>query len=81
MNRTMNRRKTKIRYVICVANRGYTVSLEKGKIYRVRSDTRVEALHLLRVMDESGEVYLYPEKYFLPISLPQPIVKALRLAA
>ena len=68
-------------YVVCIQNRGYEVSLEKRKIYRVAPDERASEHNLIRIVDESGQRYLYPESYFASIRLPHPIVKALDLAA
>ena len=65
------------RFVICIRNEGYEVSLELRKIYRVVPDASAERHHLLRIVDESGEDYLYPEDFFLPIGLPKPVEKAL----
>lgn len=62
--------------VVCVDNEGYPASLEKRKIYVLVSDEDAEKLDLLRVIDESGEDYLYPKKLFRPIDLPQAIRKA-----
>lgn len=59
-------------YVICVENEGYAASLEVKKVYRALRDGQAEAYQMLRVIDESGEDYLYPENYFAPIELPQP---------
>ena len=68
-------------YVICVKNDGYEVSLERRKIYRVIADGQAAERGLIRVKDESGQSYLYPEHCFVAIKLPQPILKALALAA
>jgi hypothetical protein len=64
-----------------VSNEGYPASLEPRKVYRHLPDTQAEAHHLLRVVDESGEDYLYPVGFFAPINLPQDTVEALGLAA
>lgn len=64
-------------FVVCVRNDGYDASPELRKIYEVMADVRGSRHKLLRVVDESGEDYLYPEDYFLAISLPQPIQKVL----
>ena len=77
----MNRKKLEKQYVICVKNKGYSASLEAREIYRLISDAPAAKLNMVRVMDESGEGYLYPEEYFIPIELPQAVVKALALAA
>ncbi|PIV40647.1 MAG: hypothetical protein COS28_07745 [Nitrospirae bacterium CG02_land_8_20_14_3_00_44_33] len=57
-------------FMICVENRGYEASLETRKIYEVLTDKTAEKHHQIRVIDESGEDYLYPEKYFAPVRLP-----------
>lgn len=56
--------------VICVENEDYPVSLEKRKIYRAIPDPDAAKHNQLRVIDESGEDYLYPEEYFIPVTLP-----------
>lgn len=55
-------------YVLCVDNEGYPVSLERMKLYQVLPDDRSER-GLLRVIDESGEDYLYPASRFIPLTL------------
>lgn len=57
-------------FMICVENHGYEASLETRKIYEVLTDKTAEKHHQIRVIDESGEDYLYPEKYFAPVRLP-----------
>ncbi|MBI5474245.1 MAG: hypothetical protein HY961_18065 [Ignavibacteriae bacterium] len=69
------------RFAICINNKDYPVSLERGKVYRVLPDTFGDDHGLLRVVDESGEDYLFSQKYFLPIALPDQIVRALAEAA
>ena len=64
-------------FVVCVRNEGYEASLELRKIYQAIPDTGAARHHLLRVVDESGEDYLYPEDFFLSIDLPKPVEKAL----
>lgn len=68
------------RFVVCVKNKGYEVSLETRKIYQVFRDPDAAKHKQLRVIDESGEDYLYPESYFTPIELPQPVRKAVLAA-
>ena len=53
------------RFVLCVRNEGYSAGLELRKVYRVLSDEPASKLHQLRVIDESGEDYLYPEEFFV----------------
>ena len=72
---------TKRRFVVCVKNEGYEVSLERRKIYVSIEDEEARTHKLIRVIDESGEDYLFPEKMFIPIELPQPIRRAVLTAA
>jgi len=67
--------------VICIANSGYEVSLERRKIYVAISDPRADKLGMLRVIDESGSDYLYPKEAFVVATLPQPIRRAVLQAA
>jgi len=67
-------------FVVCV-NSDDCEDLEVRKIYQVLPDEAAAADGLLRVLDESGEDYLYPAKQFLQIELPQAIEKALLPAA
>jgi hypothetical protein len=66
--------------VVCIRNDGFLASLEVRKIYEVIPDDSVAAHHCLRVIDESGEDYIYPEDFFLAIELPEPVKEALLLA-
>jgi hypothetical protein len=63
--------KRKGRYVLCVNNGSYKASLEPRKVYRVVADAAAEAKALLRVIDESGEDYLFPARLFVPIEIPE----------
>jgi hypothetical protein len=67
--------------VICLDNAGYEVSLERRKIYVSIPDARAEKLGQLRVIDESGEDYLYPKESFVAVALPQPVRRAVLEAA
>jgi hypothetical protein len=67
--------------VICIANDGYEVSLERRKIYVAIVDSRADKLGMLRVIDESGSDYLYPKESFVAATLPQPIRRAVLQAA
>ncbi len=69
------------RLVVCVDNEGYAVSLERRKIYVALRDPGAQKRGLLRVVDESGEDYLYPQTLFRAIALPAPIRKAVLAAA
>ena len=70
-----------LRFVVCIQNAGYEASLELRKIYRVLRDLRSQEHHLLRVVDESGEDYLYPENFFAPVRLSKPVERALPVRA
>jgi hypothetical protein len=56
-------------WTVCIQSRGYEASLEARKLYRVEDDTQASARGLLRVIDESGEGYLYPQEMFAPIAI------------
>jgi len=64
-------------FAVCVRNKGYEVSLERRKIYAVLPDPDAAKCKQLRVVDESGDDYLYPQTYFAPIDLPPRLRKAL----
>ena len=67
-------------FAICLRNDGYEVSLERRKIYQVLPDADAAKHRQVRVIDESGEDYLYPQNFFAPIELPQPIRRAVLAA-
>ena len=69
------------RLVICVDNSGYEVSLERRKIYVSLPDADAERLGQIRVIDESGEDYLYPKSAFVEAALPHRIRRAVLAAA
>jgi hypothetical protein len=69
------------KFVICLDNAGYEVSLERRKIYVSIPDARAEKLGQLRIIDESGEDYLYPKGSFVAVALPQPVRRAVLEAA
>lgn len=67
--------------VVCVDNEGFPASLEKRKIYVSLRDAEAEKHGLLRIVDESGDDYLYPRAFFRSIALPQSVRKAVLAAA
>lgn len=67
--------------VICVQNEGNEVSLQLWKIYKPLRDNEARAEGFLRVIDESGEDYLFPEENFVPIELPAEVKKPFERAA
>jgi hypothetical protein len=70
-----------LRFVICIDNTDYPVALERRKIYQVIPDDRAARHNLLRVIDESGEDYVYPNGYFIPVDFAPSIQEALLRAA
>jgi hypothetical protein len=81
MKRTKLNRLRKSSLVVCVTNAGYEASLERRRIYRVVPDRDAASEGRLRVVDESGEDYLYPARMFQAITLPTAVRRALRLSA
>jgi hypothetical protein len=71
---------TRRRLVLCLRNDGYEVSLERRKIYQVVPDRDAGIHRQLRVVDESGEDYLYPAEFFAPIALPLALRRAVLAA-
>jgi len=68
--------KSKKQFVVCLKNKGYKVSLETRKIYQVLPAPNAAKHRQLRVIDESGDDYLYPASYFTPIELSRPVRRA-----
>ena len=69
------------RILPCIGNRDYAGSLEAGKIYIALPDAMALKHGQVRVIDESGEDYLYPKSLFLPITVPQSLRKTILKAA
>jgi hypothetical protein len=67
---------TETKYVVCTSNKDYPASLEIRKIYQFIADSRAAQHSMLRVIDESGEDYLYPSSFFLFIDLPKAVEEA-----
>jgi len=74
----MDQKEANYRFVICIDNSEYPASLEKHKIYRVLPDEEAAVEGDLRVIDESGEDYLYPDEYFILIDFPRNVDMALQ---
>jgi hypothetical protein len=64
-------------FVLCLRNDGYAASLEPRKIYALVQDATAARHKLVRVIDESGEAYLYPADYFIALRLPSSVKTAL----
>jgi hypothetical protein len=75
-NPKTNAQRGEVRFVLCVLNKDYPASLELRKVYQALADEQASRCHQVRVIDESGEDYLYPEEYFIPIKLPQAAERA-----
>ena len=67
------------KFVLCIENKDCE-DLEKRKIYQVVPDAEAEKEDFIRVIDESGEDYLYPRSYFIAVQLPREAQEALRLS-
>ncbi|MGO8788988.1 MAG: hypothetical protein ACLQVL_16605 [Terriglobia bacterium] len=72
----MRDQKTSLRFALCIRNEGED-DLEPRKVYQVLSDRSAAREGLARVIDESGEDYLYPAHYFVPVKLPVTISRHL----
>ena len=68
-------------FLLCVRNDGYEASLEKRKIYLRLDDEQAFTHTLVRVIDESGEDYLYPSSFFVPIVVPERATQLFRDAS
>ncbi|HLK19598.1 MAG TPA: hypothetical protein VKT81_11600 [Bryobacteraceae bacterium] len=68
-------------FAVCVGNDGFAASLEVRKLYPFIYDPDAEANKLIRVVDESGEDYLYPARLFRKLALPSDIQRAIQMAS
>ena len=69
------------KFVVCIKNDDYPASLEVRKLYPLIPDSDAEQHGQVRVVDESGEDYLYPAEYFRPIELPVEVEESIAGAA
>ncbi len=76
-----SQRTTSEDFAVCLRNAGYAASLEVRKLYMVLKDPDAEANDLLRVIDESGQDYVYPARLFQKLRLPSDVQRALRVAS
>ena len=72
----MDTRQTEERFALCIEN-AECEDLEKRKVYRILPDAKAAKDGYIRVVDESGEDYLYPESYFVLVTLPREAEEAL----
>jgi hypothetical protein len=75
------KKRTARRFVVCVRNRGYEASLERNKIYVARPDPEAERDGDIRIVDESGEDYLYPASWFVAVEVPKAVQASLLRAS
>jgi hypothetical protein len=68
-------------FAVCLRNTGFAASLEVRKLYPFVNDPEADANDLIRVVDESGEDYLYPARLFRKLALPADLQRALRMAS
>ena len=73
----MAKKKQVPRFLLCVKNEAYPASLDVLKVYRALPDPVAEAKNYVRIIDESGEDYLYPNSYFVRVELPRALQQAL----
>jgi hypothetical protein len=69
------------RFAVCIKNEGYEASLERNKIYVIILDADAAASGDVRVVDESGEDYLYPADWFVAIEVPEAVEASLLRAS
>ena len=70
----------KTSFLLCIETRDCE-DLERGKVYRVVPDESASAEAYVRIVDESGEDYLYPASYFVPVEIPEKAQAALATAS
>lgn len=73
--------KSSVEYVVCIHNKEYPTSLEQHKIYRRIPDNDAASDGDIRVIDESGEDYLYSSSLFVPIQIPKIVEDSLLRAS
>ncbi len=69
--------RTITKFVICINNQDYPASLERWKVYQTVADEKAEKRNLIRIIDESGEDYLYSASDFVAVNLPQEVETAI----
>jgi hypothetical protein len=73
-------RKSKMRFALCIDNAGYEASLILRKVYEVIPDREAERDDFLRIVDESGEDYLFHKSHFVLVAFPAQVERALAMA-
>ncbi len=75
------KRKSARRFAVCVKNDGYEAALERNKLYVLVPDREADKHGDVRVIDESGEDYLYPADWFVAIGVPKAVQTSLLRAS
>lgn len=70
-----------MKFVVCINNQDYPASLEVRKLYQVLKDEQASQRQMLRIIDESGEDYLYPASYFADIEVPENLQQLFAVAS
>lgn len=70
-----------LRFVVCINNADYPASLEMNKIYQVVPDEKIELDGEMRIIDESGEDYIYQSAWFVDVRLPVAVKESVLRAA
>jgi hypothetical protein len=78
MSTRPGRTSRKSHFFVCIDNRGYEASLETNKIYLAIRDEGAERAGDIRIVDESGEDYLYSKRRFVPIEVPATVRASIR---
>ena len=73
----VDRKKALRRFAVCIRNEGYEASLERNKIYLVQPDPAATKDGDIRIVDESGEDYLYPAEWFVAVEVPKAVQESL----
>lgn len=73
--------KVPTRFLLCIRNDGYAASLEPRKVYETMPDPSALEHKMVRIIDESGEDYLYPAAFFAPIAISKTLVQRLEKSA
>jgi hypothetical protein len=66
-------------FVLCIDDGGYPESLEVRKVYVALTDEKAQSRQYLRVIDETGEDYLYPQNLFVPIQIPPEAIRVIAI--
>lgn len=73
----MTRKNKSLRFAICINNEGYPDDLKVRTVYQLLPDEPAARDNYVRVVDETGEDYLYPASYFVPVQLPHELAETL----